>query len=413
MTAKHSPLRFDLMEVGYWCAYGAFTTFCVSYVLELGMSASGVGFMAAVYMLCAFLGQFFWGALCDRTGAHRPLFALGCALLFLAFCLFFAHPLGPLGLLLYGAVGFIQQPVGALLDTWVMRSCRAEPHRFGRARACSTFAYALLMPLQGNLIRALGYGCMVAGAGLFLLLSLLVCLLTADAPAVARSAVARPAVARPAVARPAVARPAGQERPSLRRSTRALGPLALVLLLLFCMGVANAPQIQLTALLVAGVGGTVVHQSYVMFANSIAQSPVLMLSRRLFRVSAPRRLCAASALFVLTLLCIAAARTPAQLTCCYLLNGLGSALYLPAMRQMMLELAPANLQATAQGLGDATYQSLAGMCSTALSGVVVERLGVRCMVLLCLAVQAFSLCLLLAYCARGARRVPQGRAEGL
>lgn len=377
MTAKHSPLRFGLMEVGYWCAYGAFTTFCVSYVLELGMGASRVGFMAAAYTLCAFLGQFFWGALCDRSGAHRPLFALGCALLFLFCCLFFAHPLGPLGIVLYGAVGFIQQPVGALLDTWVIKSCLAEPHRFGHARALSTFAYALLMPLQGNLIRALGYGCMVAGAGLFLLLSLLACLLTADAPAVPR--------------------PARQARPSLRGTARAFYPLAGVLLLLFCMGMANAPQIQLTALLVTGVGGTVVHQSYVMFANSIAQSPVLMLSRRLFRVSAPRRLTAASGLFVLTLLCIAFARTPAQLTCCYLLNGLGSALYLPAMRQMMQELAPAGLQATAQGLGDATYQSLAGMCSTALSGAVVERLGVSWMVLLCLAVQVLSLCLLLAY----------------
>lgn len=150
MTAKHSPLRFGLMEVGYWCAYGAFTTFCVSYVLELGMGASRVGFMAAAYTLCAFLGQFFWGALCDRSGAHRPLFALGCALLFLFCCLFFAHPLGPLGIVLYGAVGFIQQPVGALLDTWVIKSCLAEPHRFGHARALSTFAYALLMPLQAT-----------------------------------------------------------------------------------------------------------------------------------------------------------------------------------------------------------------------------------------------------------------------
>ena len=262
------------MEVGYWCAYGAFTTFCVSYVMELGMGASMIGFMAAAYTLCAFLGQFFWGTLCDRAGTNRRLFTFGCLLLFLACCLFFAFPLGIPGILLYGAVGFIQQPVGAILDTWVIKSYQSEPHRFGHARAWSTFAYALLMPLQGNLIRALGYGCMVAGLALFLLLALIVCLLTADVPAVPRPVLCTQA--------------------SWRQTLCALCPLAGILLILFCMGVANAPQIQLTALLVAGVGGTVVHQSYVMFANSIAQSPVLMLSRRICRLSAPWRLALAS-----------------------------------------------------------------------------------------------------------------------
>ena len=33
------------MEVGYWCAYGAFTTFAVSYVLEKGMGSELIGFM--------------------------------------------------------------------------------------------------------------------------------------------------------------------------------------------------------------------------------------------------------------------------------------------------------------------------------------------------------------------------------
>ncbi len=172
MNVKHTPGRFNWMEVGYWCAYGAFTTFAVSYVLEKGMGSELIGFMASAYTLCAFLGQLFWGSLCDRIHSHKKLFVPGCLLLMAAFCLFYAFPMGVSGILLYGLVGFIQQPIGSVLDTWVVKSYRAEPYRFSRARACSTFAYAILMPVQGHLIRALGYGMMLVSAAAFLLLAL-------------------------------------------------------------------------------------------------------------------------------------------------------------------------------------------------------------------------------------------------
>ena len=48
------------MEVGYWCAYGAFTTFAIAYVMEKGAAAETMGFMAAAFTLGAFLGQFVW-----------------------------------------------------------------------------------------------------------------------------------------------------------------------------------------------------------------------------------------------------------------------------------------------------------------------------------------------------------------
>ena len=360
------------MEVGYWCAYGAFTTFAVSYVLERGMGSELIGFMASAYTLCAFLGQLFWGSLCDRIHSHKKLFLPGCLLLMTACCLFYAFPMGVSGILLYGLVGFVQQPIGSVLDTWVVKSYLSEPYRFSRARAASTFAYAILMPVQGHLIRTFGYGMMLIGAGAFLALALGFCLFTADAPVVERAKAKAPF------------------------RLEALAPLVSILAILFCMGAANAPQIQMTAVLVASVGGTVVQQSYVMAANSIAMSGVLLINKRLQqRFTAWQRLMAASAVFVLTLVGISLARQSWQLVLCYLLNGAGSALYLPAMRQLMLETAPENLQATAQGLGDAFYSSLAGMCSTAVSGVVIAAHGTRTMVLICLCVQTFAFAALL------------------
>ena len=58
MRAKRTPGRFNWMEVGYWCAYGAFTTFAIAYVMEKGAAAETMGFMAAAFTLGAFLGQF-------------------------------------------------------------------------------------------------------------------------------------------------------------------------------------------------------------------------------------------------------------------------------------------------------------------------------------------------------------------
>ncbi len=365
MRAKRTPGRFNWMEVGYWCAYGAFTTFAIAYVMEKGAAAETMGFMAAAFTLGAFLGQFVWGTLSDRLRTCKTLFLIGCALVMAANVLFFLHPLGAVGIALYALIGFIQMPVGSMLDTWVLRAYPEETFRFGRARACSTFAYAILMPVQGNLIRRFGYGMMPLVSAIFLAIAFGTALFTSDA----------------------------QWRDALQKAEKKINRFSYIarlggfLAILFGMGLANAPQIQLTALLVAGVGGNVVHQSYVMFANSIAMSPVLLFSRQIGKIPAWTRLTMASAVFVATLAGILSARSPYVLIACYLLNGLGSALYLPAMRQIMLENAPEEMQSTAQGLGDAVYSSMAGMVSSAASGMIIGAWGVHRMVAICLGLQ--------------------------
>ena len=252
-----------------------------------------------------------------------------------------------------------------MLDTWVLRAYPEETFRFGRARACSTFAYAILMPVQGNLIRRFGYGMMPLVSAIFLAISFGTALFTSDAQW----------------------RDAPQKAEKKINRFSYIARLGGFLAILFGMGLANAPQIQLTALLVAGVGGNVVHQSYVMFANSIAMSPVLLFSRQIGKIPAWTRLTMASAVFVATLAGILSARSPYVLIACYLLNGLGSALYLPAMRQIMLENAPDEMQSTAQGLGDAVYSSMAGMVSSAASGMIIGAWGVHRMVAICLGLQ--------------------------
>ena len=69
MRAKRTPGRFNWMEVGYWCAYGAFTTFAIAYVMEKGAAAETMGFMAAAFTLARFSGSSFGERF--RTGCAR------------------------------------------------------------------------------------------------------------------------------------------------------------------------------------------------------------------------------------------------------------------------------------------------------------------------------------------------------
>lgn len=70
MRAKRTPGRFNWMEVGYWCAYGAFTTFAIAYVMEKGAAAETMGFYGGgVYAGARFSGSSFGERF--RTGCAR------------------------------------------------------------------------------------------------------------------------------------------------------------------------------------------------------------------------------------------------------------------------------------------------------------------------------------------------------
>ncbi|MDD3410212.1 MAG: MFS transporter, partial [Eubacteriales bacterium] len=363
------------------------TTFAVAYVLNCGMTASLAGVMVAVYTLCAFAGQLLFGALSDRLGRHKPVFLCGVAALILCNLLFYFHPTGAGALVFYGMIGLLQQPMGVAMDTWVLKSYSTG--MFGRARACSTFGFALLMPLQGWLIGRIGYVAMPilsTGIGLGTLALALTLPETRGAARMQRT---------------------GGGFASLAH----LPTLLFLLPVLFLMGVANAPQIQLTALIVSNVGGTVAWQSYVMCVNSIVQSPIMMLSGRLSRIAPQKRLMFAIGSCMMAITGILLARTPSALLLCYAFNGLGTGMYLPAMRQLIAEQAPAGLQTTAQGMADATYSSLAGMVSMMFSGVLADRYGSAAMECVALSFQVLALLCLTLYMrknkTRAAARVPE------
>ena len=52
-------LRFNLLQILYWCGLASMGSFVSAFMLSKGMSNTRLSIILALYMLCAFVGQFF------------------------------------------------------------------------------------------------------------------------------------------------------------------------------------------------------------------------------------------------------------------------------------------------------------------------------------------------------------------
>ncbi len=80
LTSKQSAVRFAILEAIYWSIFATFGSYITSFGLYRGYPQSLVSIMVAIYMICAFAGQFFWGSMCDRLRTNKKVFILGIIL---------------------------------------------------------------------------------------------------------------------------------------------------------------------------------------------------------------------------------------------------------------------------------------------------------------------------------------------
>ena len=117
LTSRSQNIRFGIIQASYWCSIASLPVFAVAYVRSKGISATYIGIMLAVFMLSAVVGQFFWGAICDRFQSNKKVFILTNALLLCVSILFYLSPSPVMLLSTYAILGFIQSPTNANMDT--------------------------------------------------------------------------------------------------------------------------------------------------------------------------------------------------------------------------------------------------------------------------------------------------------
>ena len=149
---KNLKLKFSLLQITYWCTIGAFSGFMVSYMQTKGMTPKLIGVMLSVSTLCAFLGQLFWGSLSDKIKSNKKIFIITNILMFILHIVVFYMPSYTLVIITFGVLGFVEIPVAANLDTWILKIYYKTPQAYGPIRACASIGFAIFTLIYGGLI---------------------------------------------------------------------------------------------------------------------------------------------------------------------------------------------------------------------------------------------------------------------
>ena len=370
LTRAELRRGFALLEMLYWLTYGAFTTYLVSFVTATrGASATMAGLMLALFMASACVGQYVIGGLCDRRQNNRAVFRAGMAVIIaLELAVYFSPNMALLGL---GCVclGFIQPPVGAILDTWLIRSFPDEPGAYSPLRALASLAYAVLMAAMGVIIERVGHGAMPVLSALFATTGILV------------------ASRMPEIPRAAAGGTRGEVKLNMLPRVVWLFVLAMGI-----MGVANIPLLNMNLLILGSVGGTVASMGVATPFNMTAEFLMMRFAGpALLRFSARQRMLGCCVLYVASTVLMILSRTVWLLYLASFINGMAYGILLPARRQYVTEIAPEAAHNRVHGLGDMAYLNFGGLVGNQVSGVLIDSRGVGFMLTVSLCVQVIGL----------------------
>ena len=357
---------FALLEMLYWLTYGSFTTYLVSFVTATrGGNATTAGLMLSLFMASACVGQFVIGGLCDRRQNNRVVFMAGMAsIIALEIAVYFSPNMLTLGASCM-CLGFVQPPIGAILDTWLIRSFPDDPGAYSPIRALASLAYAVLMAFMGLTIERVGHAAMPVLSAVFAVTGIAV-----------------------AAGMPEIPRVVSQETDGRRVRLGALPRIVWLFVLgMGIMGMANTPLINMNLLILQSVGGTVTSMGVATAFNTVAEFLVMRFPKPYSRFSARQRLLGSGVLYVGATVLMVFSGSVWMLYLASFINGAAYGILLPARRRFVTEIAPPETHNRVHALGDMAYMNFGGLVGNQVSGWLIDSKGVRFMLLVSLGVQ--------------------------
>lgn len=348
------------MKALYYALLTAFASFAVAYLKSARALSDGqASLLIMLNTIGAFAGQFILGRMCDYFHTHRKIFLLACLLTApIALGVFFCPALAAI-YPLYFAFGFCQTPLFVITDTWFLASFPDDASLYGKVLASGACAYAVFSFSYGKLLDAVGYGIMPW------------CLLGVLA-----------AIVLLALTTPDASSSYGRAQAAQGRA-RFPAPLIGFMAILLGMGVCTNSY-NLLPVLMEHVNGSLGLLGLALSASGTAQIPFMLISGRMKRFSPRLRMLLSGAMFLAMALSFAFGSSPWHLIAGACLSGAAWGILLPAYREIISALAPAELSTTAQSLADAVYLSLGSVLSSGFVSAASGAFGLRGP-LLCLA----------------------------
>ena len=336
----------------YYAAAAALIPFLVIYYQELGLSGTQIGFLAGLPPLLSLVSAPVWGAVSDMTNRHKfsLLIAIGGAILLaLALSAFKAFVwLIPVVMLF----SFFSSPIMPLVDSTTMHLLGGLKERYGRIRLWGAVGWGVAAPVVGWLIESRSvmwsFGSYAGLMGLGLLVALGI---------------------------PVSGRIEDASHGGVRiflSSPRWL----IFLTVTFCGGMALSMISNFLFIYLRELGADKFTLGLTLTVATISELPVMFFSDRLLRCWTAQRLMSAALLFyVLRALAYSIIVVPWLALLIQLLHGPTFSLMWVAGISYADKIAPAGLEATAQGLFSGVMLGIGSAAGAFLGGLLYDHVG--------------------------------------
>lgn len=336
----------------FWCMVAFYAPFFNVYLAELGLTATQLGLIAAIFPLFALLAAPLLSTLADRRGWRRPMLRLG--LVGWAIILLF-YPLagGFWGIFLLVLLeAAIRSPTAPISDSLIARMASRHRLNYGSMRLWGSLGFATVAIGGGILWQRWGYAPMFVAAAVAML---------------------------PVLFLLRYMEPAGATAHAPTHSPRVLAQDPGLLTLYagaFLMGMALYGTFVFGGVYIVGLGGNEMHVGMLFGLSALAEVPVMRASDQfIHRLGGVNALLLAYIIVATALLGFALAWSPVTLLLANTLKGVGYGLFFVVSVRLIDQRAPEMWSATAQALFSACVVGLAPLLSTTVSGVVYEYWG--------------------------------------
>jgi PPP family 3-phenylpropionic acid transporter len=366
--------------LGYWAVY---------FEGEKGFAVAKIGLMMSMYVGAALIGQYFFGYLCDKLQSIRIPVSLAAVLFAL---LATAIPTLSDKVWIYpcmALVGFFQQPIGPMLDSWTLKHLSRHDQRtlFGKIRGFGSLGWATVALLTAYLIFYYSWNMMFIVSVLAgLLLSGLVLLI----PDVGES--------NSGLTQEQSETPEHSGLTMQRALFHLFGNKAYlyILAVVFLMYLGVQTTFNFQGLLIKGTGGGVKELGWTYFFGVMSEMPAMFLSVWLLPKMAPRKLMlVAGGLYMLRYGLIIYFQTSwiIMLTAC--LEGVAFGVMLTALRNYVFSVVAEDVQTSAMTLVDAVFLALTVIVGGVAGGWIIDTYSAMHMLAACACSTGLAVVLLL------------------
>lgn len=362
MNNKKNVIKFILLKISYWSYVASFTNYITSYFTSLGVSSSMLSLIIASYLICSFIGLFFWSQVCDRYKTNKKVFAL-CSIIGVisAYCLFETAGKSLIAVIFYMILGFAVQPLSTNLDSWILKSVDKTSKIFGRISVCGTLSYAAVVLFCGKFIELIGYKLMLIIGLPFLSMACFVALITPDGNYTQEQKV---------------------QQSGNVKELFAIKPYMQLLILVFMSAFACTSVVSLKTVLLNEVGGNVSHIGIDSFIGLIVQAPFIASAGIIRKIKLQTRYLIITLSLFMMLVLDYFATAPMHVFVGSAFYNIAHGLLFGTMREVTERYVPLRLINRGHGLMDAVNGSLASMIGLLLTSCLLTVCGLKNVILL-------------------------------